>query len=387
MKSVTLRVLLALSLALTAVQFGSPALAGPPAKQPPLSFKVSTITTTFVYPGSLAAGDLNGDGIPDLAVVGVNGPLSYAMGRGDGTFEGWQYGDSGSLSLYVTLADANGDGKLDSLVADGDYDLYIGYGNGRGGFRGERIIEDGSQGGPIRVAVADLNGDGVPDLVGLDSAAGEMSGNVFVKLGKKPHGFEPFKFFPPGGCNPSSIAVGDLNHDKIPDLVVANTGCGDHTGHLGVLLGKGDGTFYKAVTYAAGVRPYSVVLADFNGDGNLDVAVATDYGIEVLLGKGDGTFAPAKLYAKGLGAISVVAADFNGDGFIDLAETGNSFVVVLLGNGDGTFQRPRKFNVSANSFQLITADFNVDGKPDLATVNGDGTVNILLNTTAFPGKK
>ena len=186
--------------------------------------------------------------------------------------------------------------------------------------------------------------------------------------------------------------MGDLNHDKIPDLVVADTGdtgCGEH-GHIAVLLGKGDGTFQKAVTYKAGIEPYSLALADFNGDGNLDVAVATLRGVEVLLGKGDGTFSAAKLYPTGLDPISVVAADFNGDGITDLAAVVNSYqpyVAVLLGNGDGTFQHPVKFSVRGAD-QLITADFNVDGKPDLATVNTyDGTVNILLNTTPFPGEK
>jgi hypothetical protein len=388
MKSIALRVVLMLLLASSAEQVGSPVLASQPVQEPPVSFKVSTITTTFVYPASLAAGDLNSDGIPDLAVVGVNGPLSYALGKGDGTFGDWLFGISGSDSNFVILADANGNGKLDSIVIDNnEEELFIGYGNGRGGFHGYRIIKLRSQRGPTRVAVADLNSDGVPDLVGVDSPAGNMSGNVFVLLGKKPRGFEPPRVFFPGGCNPSSIVVGDLNHDHIPDLVVADTGCGNHTGHLAVLLGKGDGTFQKAVTYKAGIGPYSLALADFNGDGNLDVAVATQRGVEVLLGKGDGTFSAPKLYAKGLGSISVVAADFNGDGITDLAAAENSGVIVLLGNGDGTFQRPRKFAVSAGSFQLITADFNVDGKPDLATVNSDGTVNILLNTTPFPQAK
>jgi hypothetical protein len=373
---------LILLLASAAALLGFPALASPNGGESAVSFKISTITSTLVYPASLAAGDLNGDGIPDLAVVGVNGPLSYAMGRGDGTFGSWQFGDSGSQSLYVTLADVKGNGKLDSIVVDGDNTglLFIGFGNGDGGFNGEKIIQAYDY--PVRVAVADLNGDGVPDLVGIDG--GSILDNVFVKLGKKPRGFGPFHYFSVGGCNPSSIVVGDLNHDNIPDLVVADTGCRNHYGHLAVLLGKGDGTFQKPVTYEAGEGPYSLALADFNGDGNLDLAVSTVSGVEVLLGKGDGTFSAAKEYAKGLNSISIVAADFNGDGFIDLAVE-NSDVVVLLGNGDGTFQRPIKFHVSDSAGQLITADFNVDGKPDLATVNPyDGTVSILLNTTPFP---
>jgi hypothetical protein len=193
-----------------------------------------------------------------------------------------------------------------------------------------------------------------------------------------------------GGLSPISIAVGDLNHDGITDLVVANNG--DDTGkgaNVAVLLGKGHGGFEKPVKYPAGVGPSNLVLGDFNHDGNLDAAV-TGFGgnVRILLGKGDGTFLPFKRYPDAGGG-SIVAADFNGDGNLDLAvlsSIGSSgAVAVLLGNGDGTFQPPVKFKAGEGVAQVIVADFNHDGKPDLATINNAGSrFSVLLNTTHFP---
>ncbi len=187
--------------------------------------------------------------------------------------------------------------------------------------------------------------------------------------------------------------MGDLNHDGIPDLVVANNGNRPSFGSVTVLIGRGDGTFLPPVRYGAGKYPYSVALGDFNGDGNLDVAVTDGTGLFVLLGNGDGTLSSARSHFAGISPGSVVAADFNGDGRLDLATVNfidnyNGQVSVLLGNGDGTFQPPRHFpQGGAGSTQMVAADFNADGKPDLATVNySTGNISVLLNLTSFPRK-
>jgi len=161
-----------------------------------------------------------------------------------------------------------------------------------------------------------------------------------------------------------SVAVADVNGDGKPDLVVANNctsgdfgiGCTDPSGTAGVLLGNGDGTFQAAVTYGAGGSDASsVAVADVNGDGKPDLLVGecadtNCYGlVGVLLGNGDGTFQAAVTYGSvGTFAYSAAVADVNGDGKPDLLVanvcSGNCFfnpgglVAVLLGNGDGTFQ-------------------------------------------------
>src|SRR5262249_52110157 len=141
-----------------------------------------------------------------------------------------------------------------------------------------------------------------------------------------------------------AVAVGDFNGDGIPDLAVANYGdLPNHFGSVSILLGNGDGTFQPASDYPAGQALSAVVVADFNGDGILDLAVAhfTRQGtVSMLLGDGAGSFQPPIRYVTGNQANSVATADFNGDGIADLvvANEGERTVSVLLGIGDGTFQ-------------------------------------------------
>ena len=161
-------------------------------------------------------------------------------------------------------------------------------------------------------------------------------------LGNGTARFAAAKTFSSGGPDPDSLAVGDFNGDGKLDLAVANYG----SGTVGVLLGNGTGGFATAKTYSTGgSEPKSVVAADFNGDGKLDLAVANYYNsnVGVLLGNGTGGFATATTFSSGATTQvrwrELAVADFNGDGHLDLAvlnyESEN--VGVLLGNGAGGF--------------------------------------------------
>jgi hypothetical protein len=357
-----------------------------------VSFReVVTVNGPLLYPSSLAAGDLNHDGIPDLALVSAENTanLTYALGKGNGRFGAWREDQNDDFAPgFVLLADVYGDGNLDAITTEeGGDEIDIAVGDGKGHLYGDqRLLVNGVNSTYI-VAVADLNGDGIPDIVGTTDTG------IFVISGKGSRKFAKAVTFGSGGNLPYGIAVGDLNHDGIPDLVVANYGTeqnGDY-GNVAVLLGKGNGTFNEPVPYYAGRDPTQLVLGDFRGNHNLDIAVVgqTKNAVHVLLGNGDGTFSAAKAYPSGSGPESVVAADFNGDGKLDLAITNNTnpnpcHVSVLLGNGDGTFQPPVKFRVDEGPTQLVTADFNHDGKPDLATLTGYSGITVLLNTTPFP---
>jgi hypothetical protein len=233
---------------------------------------------------------------------------------------------------------------------------------------------------PDFVAIGDLNGDGHPDVV----LAGSDSGQVSVLLGNGDGTFQAPRTYNSGYA--FSVAIGDVNGDGYPDLVVAN----GEANSVSVLLGNGDGTFQAAVPYSSGgVDAVSVAIADVDGDGHPDVVVANECSggcgggsVSVLLGNGDGTFRMAGTYYSGPGgnAGSVAVADVNNDGYPDLIVANYFWVSVLLGNGDGTFQDAVPYVWGGeNTNSVAVGDVNGDGRPDLVVgdFNGD-TVSVLL---------
>jgi hypothetical protein len=335
-------------------------------------------------PDAVAVADLNGDGIPDLVVANggvgptgevVTNTMSVLLGNGDGSFKTQQTFDVGDNPDAVAVADLNGDGKPDLVVANvnngvGSGTVSVLLGNGDGTFQTQHMVAVGSV--PSAVAVTDLNGDGKPDLVVLNSFDNTMS----VLLGNGDGSFQT-PHTTAVGSHPSAVAVADLTGDGIPDLVVANTD--DHT--VSVLLGNGDGSFQTQLIFDVGSFPDAVAVADLNGDGKPDLvaANANDTTVNVLLGNGDGSFQTRQTVDVGAFPDAVAVADLNGDGKPDLIVTNrnNKTVSVLLGNGDGTFQPQQTFAVGSGPFSVAVADLNGDGKPDLVVFNGY-TVSVLL---------
>jgi hypothetical protein len=315
------------------------------------------------------------------------------LGNGDGTFGAAVNYSAGNGPGNVSLGDFNGDGFADLVVANlGGVSVLLG--NGNGTFQAAANYSAGNA--PAYVAVGDLNGDGILDLAVAnfgDNANTPNGGGVTVLLGTGDGSFRAAGNYPTG-LGAVFVSVADFSGDGILDLAVANsgalyTGIG---GNLSVLLGNGDGTFRAAVNYATGDAATCVAVADFNGDGILDLAVNNQYSndVSVLLGKGDGTFQAAVNYDVGPSVIPVgigmnlAVKDFNGDGIPDLAVVlpGAGGVRVLLGNGDGTFQTsPISYLAGVGPLACAIADFNGDGLPDLAVADSDsnGGVSILFN--------
>jgi hypothetical protein len=181
------------------------------------------------------------------------------------------------------------------------------------------------------------------------------------------------------GRDPFSVAVADVNGDGIPDVITADN---FSTGTVSVLLGNGDGSFQAPADYATGSNPMFVAAADVNGDGIPDLVTANSSGtVSVLLGTGDGSFRTHQDYSTGGSPSALVVADVNGDGIPDVVTADpNNAVRVLLGNGDGSFQTHRDYATGAGPFSLAVADVNGDGSPDLVTANYyNSTLSILFN--------
>ncbi|MBR0828506.1 VCBS repeat-containing protein [Bradyrhizobium manausense] len=327
-------------------------------------------------PLSVASGDLNGDGKPDIVTANANdNTVSVLLNNGNGSFQTQTTYGTGPGPLSVAIGDLNGDGKPDLVVANGNSfstDSVL-LGNGDGTFQPKTNVVVGES---HQVVIGDLNGDGKLDLVNANS----NSGTVSISLGNGNGTFQSRTTYAVASApGPISVAIGDVNGDGKPDLATADYSVNTAS----VLLGNGNGTFQAAASYAAGSQPGLVQVADLNGDGRQDIVVAnqTSNDLSVLLGNGDGTFQPQANYDVGAGQGFVQVGDVSGDGKPDIVAVANG-VAVLPGNGDGTFQPATTYAAGSGTSSDVLGDVNGDGKLDIITSNfSDNTVSVLLNTT------
>jgi VCBS repeat-containing protein len=381
MRSVRLAILVAPAL-LAVLLLAPSALA-----QTPVSFSRPSTFGAGAFPASVAVGDFNQDGDPDLAVANqFSSNVSVLLGTPSG-FSGPTNFDTGFFSNSVAVGDFNGDHDPDLAVANGG----DGSGNGivsvllgtpdGGGFSSAKHFPVGG-GVPMAVVVGDFNADANLDL----AVAAQSPGRVLVLVGSGSGSFSAPTTVASGLLGPASVAVGNFDGNQDPDLAVAD----QLSGKVLVLLG-GQGASFTTTTVASNLSDLiSVAVGDFNGDADPDLAVAEQSSgqVQVLLGGNGSTFTgptafPPEPQAEG-GLASVAVGDFNRDGDPDLAVANVDLnrVSVLLGGAGGSFAGPTNFGVGDGPTSVAVDDFNGDGKPDVAAANvRGGNVSVLLNST------
>lgn len=277
---------------------------------------------------------------------------------------------SGATASQIAVADMNNDGIPDIVASDhGTVDVFWGKPDGTYSVPDTYDVGTNLQ----AITVADFNQDGAPDIAVADAA----TGSIVILYGDPLYNdFDSYITVPlPSPSVPTALVAADFNGDGLADLAVAqNNGVNLVT----ILTNDGTGGFLYPQAYGTG-SAQSIAVGDFNGDGNMDIAASTGSNIEMLLGKGDGSFQTQ--IASPAAGTTITSADFNGDGKLDVALANSTSVTVALGNGDGTFQAPASVAVSTTASSIASGDFNQDGHPDLVVSNtgiGDHSSSVLL---------
>jgi Calx-beta domain/FG-GAP-like repeat/FG-GAP repeat len=324
------------------------------------------------YPIAVVTADFNGDGHLDLATANYSSnDVSVLLGNGDGTLQTARNYATGALPGCIAAGDFNGDGKLDLVTADGYYgdgQIRVLLGNGDGSFQWIGSSLSGGY-GPLGLAVGDFNADGNLDVAVstyFANWAGDNDyGAVVVLLGDGNGFFAGSDYLPISGYYAPSVVTADFNRDGYADLAWSAPWATPEAGAVEVFLSGGSGTFWAAPPLALDGAPWTVAVADLNGDGKPDLVTDST---SVLLGEGYGTFRIAQNYAGG-----GLVGDFNGDGNLDLL-VGNN---LLPGNGNDAGTFPAASGLG---------DFNGDARWDVAFVNfSANSVSVRLNDGIWDG--
>jgi hypothetical protein len=334
----------------------------------PTTILINSVTR----PIAVGIGDFNHDGKADLAVShgSFSTTIAILIGNGAGNF-GSPTDFAANLSQPLIVADFNNDGNPDVFLGNSSTNnsqMFLGNANGTlaAGF----FVVVGNN---THAVAVDLNQDGKLDL------ATESDGTNFasVALGDGTGHFSAPNTFPITAPQFGNIAAGDLNKDGKIDLVVAGQSNG-----FQYLLGNGSGGFGPATSVNTGFSTFAASIADFNGDGNNDIATAGGTTATLVLGNGSGTFSATKNYLLSDSASNVLAADFNSDSKVDVliinASSAQNSASLLSGDGAGNLLTPIILTASS-AFSVVDGDWNNDGKRDLAVANiSQNNVSVFL---------
>ena len=361
----------------------------------------NTVNAVIGTPQSLLVANLQGNGLPSLAIVST---VTNSVSTELDIFSGYEAGytvSTGQQPWGIATGDALLGDNVPELAVTNTMDNTVSLFVGDGSYRAYSTVPVPGV-FPTGIAFGDFNRDGLMDLAVVNTCGTSAMcfptsipqgpGSVTILLSNGDGTFSASPAQLTTGNIPYAIATADLNGDGILDLVVANS----VSNTLSVFMGNGDGTFTQtSASPATGNNPMALAIGDFNGDGFLDIAVTNtnDNTVSILLNQNCPsiaatacTFAPASVSPLvGPGPIAIAAGDLNADGYMDLVTanaTGDS-VTILLGNGAGAFtavtppQGSPSFSTGNGPDGVVLADFNQDGRLDIITSNRSGSYSVL----------
>ncbi|CAF1144312.1 unnamed protein product [Rotaria sordida] len=337
------------------------------------TIQVSYSTGYQSWPHSITVGDFNRDNRLDIATCNFNmNDVSIFLGYGNGSFAPlmtFSTGD-GSAPVFVEARDFNNDGILDIAVANyGTNTIVVLFGFGDGSFLPGIAYQTGVGSAPCTLTTGDFDNNSQLDIIVTNEQSNDIS--IFLAYDRELYG--SITSYSMGfGSQPHSIAIGDLNNDGLSDIVVANYG----TDNVGILLGHNHGVFDTIPTYSIGVgsSPYSVSIADFNNDNQLDIVVSNSESdnIVILLGDGNGMFVIRATYSTGTRSqpSTVAVGDFDNNKKLDIAiaNSGTNSILLFYGYGNGLFGNQTSYDLGYGyrPYSIAIKDLNQDNWMDIA---------------------
>ena len=389
----------------------------------------SPFATGGTQPRSIAIGDLNGDGKPDIVTGNASGNVSVLLGNGSGGFAPASGSPIavGSSTSDIAIGDINGDGKMDLVVAVGLTTISVLLGNGAAGFTPMTGSPYTVEQSPSSIVLADFNGDGRTDIVTVISSSSPKSLSILfgtgpalgIVLSAAPAPTSTLgQLVTLTTAVPASIATGKVTfYDGTTVLgtspvsaetaVLTTTALPSGSRSLRAYY-SGDSNFFaatsptitqtvtvlpsgvfkgSALSTGAGSQPYGVAAGDFNRDGRQDLAVvhSGSNAVSIWLSNGGGGFTQSagSPFPVGTTPVAIAVGDVNGDGILDLAvaNLGSSTITLLLGNAAGGFTAATGGLIVTGSAprSIAMGDFNGDGNLDIVTANsGSNNITVLL---------